>query len=85
MRDGRPQRQGGDSRRHGHSGRVIFAAAAIMVAVFFTLALSGPLPPKGMGIILGVAVMLDAVIVRLLLLPVIVCLMGASGWYLPTC
>ena len=37
-----------------HSGRVIFAAAAVMVAVFFTFALSGPLPPKEMGIILGV-------------------------------
>ncbi len=43
-----------------HSGRVIFAAAAVMVAVFFTFALSGPLPPKEMGIILGIAVLLDA-------------------------
>ena len=43
-----------------HSGRVIFAAGAVMVAVFFTFALSGPLPPKEMGIILGVAVLLDA-------------------------
>jgi hypothetical protein len=34
-----------------HSGRVIFAAAAVMVAVFFTFALSGPLPPKEMGVI----------------------------------
>ena len=32
-----------------HSGRVIFAAAAVMVAVFFTFALSGPLPPEGDG------------------------------------
>ena len=40
-----------------HSGRVIFAAAAVMVAVFFTFALSGPLPPKEMGVILGVAVL----------------------------
>ena len=31
-----------------------------MVAVFFTFALSGPLPPKEMGVILGVAVLLDA-------------------------
>ena len=36
-----------------HSGRVIFAAGAVMVAVFFTFALSGPLPPKEMGIVLG--------------------------------
>lgn len=43
-----------------HSGRVIFAAAAVMVAVFLTFAISGPLPPKEMGVILGVAVLLDA-------------------------
>ena len=48
-----------------HSGRVIFAAAAVMVAVFFTFALSGPLPPKEMGVILGIAVFLDAMLVRL--------------------
>ena len=52
-----------------HSGRVIFAAAAVMVAVFFTFALSGPLPPKEMGVILGVAVLLDAMLVRLVLIP----------------
>jgi len=66
-----------------HSGRVIFAAAAVMVAVFFTFALSGPLPPKEMGIILGVAVLLDAALVRLLLVPVILRLLGASAWYAP--
>jgi RND superfamily putative drug exporter len=66
-----------------HSGRVIFAAAAVMVAVFFTFALSGPLPPKEMGIILGVAVLLDAALIRLLLLPVLLRLMGPMAWYLP--
>jgi putative drug exporter of the RND superfamily len=65
------------------SGRVIFAAGAEMVAVFFTFALSGPLPPKEMGIILGIAVLLDAAIVRLLLLPVLLRLMGRWAWYLP--
>ena len=52
-----------------HSGRVIFAAAAVMVAVFFTFALSGPLPPKEMGVILGIAVLLDAMLIRLVLIP----------------
>ena len=66
-----------------HSGRVIFAAGAVMVAVFFTFALSGPLPPKEMGIILGVAVLLDAMLVRLLLVPVLLRLMGRRAWYLP--
>ncbi len=66
-----------------HSGRVIFAAAAVMVAVFFTFALSGPLPPKEMGIILGVAVLLDAALVRLLLMPVLLRLAGRAAWAEP--
>jgi RND superfamily putative drug exporter len=66
-----------------HSGRVIFAAGAVMVAVFFTFALSGPLPPKEMGVILGTAVLLDAALIRLLLLPVLLRLMGRRAWYLP--
>jgi RND superfamily putative drug exporter len=66
-----------------HSGRVVFAAAAVMVAVFFTFALSGPLPPKEMGVILGIAVLLDAALVRLLLVPVLLRLVGRRGWWLP--
>lgn len=66
-----------------HSGRVIFAAGAVMVAVFFTFALSGPLPPKEMGIVLGVAVLLDAFLVRLVLLPVLLRLTGHAAWYVP--
>ena len=65
------------------SGRVIFAAAAVMVGVFFTFALSGPLAPKEMGVILGVAVLLDAALVRLLLLPVALRLLEHRAWYLP--
>jgi len=67
-----------------HSGRVIFAAGAVMVAVFFTFALSGPLPPKEMGIVLGVAVLLDAFLVRLVLLPVLLRLTGRAAWWVPT-
>ena len=66
-----------------HSGRTIFAAAAVMVAVFFTFAISGPLPPKEMGVILGVAVLLDAALVRLVLLPVLLRLTGRWAWWLP--
>jgi RND superfamily putative drug exporter len=81
-------RSGGDPKEAmvggmAHSGRVIFAAAAVMVAVFFTFALSGPLPPKEMGVILGIAVLLDAALVRLLLLPVMLRLLGRHAWYLP--
>ncbi len=66
-----------------HSGRVIFAAAAVMVAVFFTFALSGPLPPKEMGVILGIAVLLDALLIRLVLVPVTLRLLGRHAWALP--
>jgi RND superfamily putative drug exporter len=66
-----------------HSGRVIFAAAGVMVAVFFTFALSGPLPPKEMGVVLGVAVLLDALLVRLLLLPVLLRIAGRAAWTSP--
>ncbi|MBS1879223.1 MAG: MMPL family transporter [Actinobacteria bacterium] len=66
-----------------HSGRVILAAGAVMVAVFFTFALSGPLPPKEMGTILGIAVLFDAFLVRLLLLPVFLRLSGRAAWWLP--
>jgi putative drug exporter of the RND superfamily len=81
-------RSGGDAREAmvggmARSGRVIFAAGAVMVAVFFTFALSGPLPPKEMGVILGVAVLLDAALVRLLILPVALRLLGKWAWYVP--
>jgi RND superfamily putative drug exporter len=66
-----------------HSGRVIFAAGGVMVAVFFTFAISGPLPPKEMGVILGSAVLLDALLVRLVLVPVALRLLGTSAWALP--
>ncbi len=66
-----------------HSGRVIFAAAAVMVAVFFTFALSGPLPPKEMGVILGIAVLLDAMLVRLVLIPTVLRVFGRYAWALP--
>ena len=66
-----------------HSGRVVFAAGGVIVAVFFTFALSGELPPKEMGTILGLAVLLDAFLVRLTLLPVLLRLTGRAAWYVP--
>jgi len=54
-----------------------------MVAVFFTFALSGPLPPKEMGVILGVAVLLDAMLVRLVLIPTLLRVFGHAAWAKP--
>lgn len=82
------ERSGGDAKAAmvgsmAGTGRVIFAAGAVMVAVFATFALSGPLPPKEMGVILGIAVLLDVALVRLLILPAMLRLLGKWAWYLP--
>ena len=65
------------------SGRVVVAAAGVMVAVFMTFALSGPLAPKEMGIILAVAVFLDALCIRMIILPVVLRLTGHAAWHSP--
>jgi len=65
------------------SGRVVVAAAGVMVAVFLTFALSGPLAPKEMGIILAVAVFLDALCIRMIVLPVVLRLAGHRAWHQP--
>ena len=62
---------------------MINAAAAVMVVVFMTFALAGPIPPKEMGFILAVAVLLDATLVRLLLQPVVLRLLGPRAWWMP--
>jgi RND superfamily putative drug exporter len=65
------------------SGRVVVSAAAVMIAVFLTFALSGPLAPKEMGVILAVAVALDALVVRLALIPALLAVTGHAAWYQP--
>jgi putative drug exporter of the RND superfamily len=66
------------------TGRVINAAAAVMVVVFMTFAVAGPLPVKEMGVILAVAVLLDATLIRLLLQPVVLRLLGPRAWWMPS-
>ncbi len=65
------------------SGRVVLSAAGVMIAVFLTFALSGPLAPKEMGVILAIAVALDALVVRLVVLPVVLRLGGHGSWHQP--
>ena len=60
-----------------------YGACRLPLLAAIAFALSGPLPPKEMGVILGVAVLLDAALVRLLLLPVMLRLLGRWAWYLP--
>lgn len=66
-----------------YSGRVVLAAASVIAAVFFTFALPEPLPLKEMGITLGIAVLLDAVLVRLMFLPALMGVVGQAAWWSP--
>jgi RND superfamily putative drug exporter len=65
------------------TGRVISSAALIMVAVFLGFAADPGLVIKQMGVGLAVAVALDATVVRLVLVPATMSLLGRANWWLP--
>ena len=65
------------------SAGVVTAAAVIMVFVFLTFATMLMVQLKEMGVGLAAAVLLDATIVRALLLPATMKLLGRYNWYLP--
>jgi putative drug exporter of the RND superfamily len=65
------------------TGRVITGAAIIMVAVFAAFATSSLTIVSQLGIGLTVAILLDATVVRLLLLPALLLMIGERGWWLP--
>jgi RND superfamily putative drug exporter len=66
-----------------HTGGIITGAALIMVAVFAGVALGKLTMMQQMGFGLGVAVLLDATVVRCLLVPATMKLLGDWNWYLP--
>ena len=66
-----------------HSAGVITSAAIVMVAVFSTFATLSVTSMKQLGVGLAVAVFLDATVVRGLLLPAVMTLLGERNWYLP--
>ena len=65
------------------TARVITGAAAIMMAVFIAFAASSLATVSQLGIGLTVAVILDATVVRIVLLPALMLLMGDRVWWLP--
>jgi RND superfamily putative drug exporter len=65
------------------SARVITAAALIMVFVFGSFLLNGDPTVKQFGVGLAVAVILDATVVRCLLVPALMLMMGKVNWYMP--
>ena len=66
------------------TGRVITAAGAVMVLVFASFATNPGLDLKLFGVALATAVLLDAFVVRLILLPAVLQLLGRRTWTLPT-
>ncbi len=65
------------------SARVITAAALIMVFVFGSFVLNGDPTIKQFGVGLAVAVVLDATVVRCLLVPAVMILAGNANWWMP--
>jgi putative drug exporter of the RND superfamily len=65
------------------TGRVITAAATIMVCVFGSFALGGSLTIKLFGVALATAVAIDAFVIRTILVPAILELLGRRAWWLP--
>jgi RND superfamily putative drug exporter len=65
------------------TGRTITAAAAIMVLVFGAFVLGGFRVIKLFGVALAAAVLLDAVIVRSILIPGLMLLVGEANWWFP--
>jgi uncharacterized membrane protein YdfJ with MMPL/SSD domain len=71
------------TRGLARTARVITAAAAIMITVFSTTLLGGDVAVKQIGLGLGVAVLIDATLVRMVLVPAVMELLGAVNWWLP--
>ena len=64
-------------------GRVVVAAAVIMGTVFAAFILSADRIPKEFGLLLAVAILTDALIVRMTLVPVLLTLLRERSWYIP--
>ena len=78
----------GDTRRAigegiARTGRPITNAAIIMIIVFIAFGVTGPIPPTELGLTLAMAVLLDATIVRVMLVPATMALLGDRNWYVP--
>jgi RND superfamily putative drug exporter len=66
-----------------HSARVVVAAALIMLSVFGGFVTNGDIVIKEIGLGLAAAVMLDAFVVRLTIVPAVLALLGRSAWWFP--
>jgi putative drug exporter of the RND superfamily len=67
-----------------NTGRVITSAALIMVCVFTSFVLNGDPVVKQFGVGLAVAIAIDATVVRCLLVPAVMTLLGRASWWMPS-
>ena len=67
-----------------NTGRVITSAALIMVCVFTSFVLNGDPVVKQFGVGLAVAIAIDATVVRCLLVPAVMTLLGKASWWMPS-
>jgi putative drug exporter of the RND superfamily len=81
VKDGEPRK----AVRNGMTGvgRVIVAAAIIMGVVFWAFVLTDDRTVKSFGLGLGVAILIDAIVVRMFLVPAVMHLLGDKAWYMP--
>jgi putative drug exporter of the RND superfamily len=78
----------GDARRAvtegiARTGRPITNAALIMIVVFIAFGVTGPIPPTELGVTLALAVLLDATVIRMMLVPSLLGMLGERAWALP--
>ncbi len=65
------------------TGRPITNAALIMIIVFVAFGVTGPIPPTELGVTLALAVLLDATVIRMMLVPSMLGLLGRRAWWIP--
>ncbi len=82
LKDGNTQRAVADGL--AKTARVITAAAAIMVVVFLSFVTSNEVFLKLFGIGLASAIFLDATLVRMVLVPAVMSLLGKWNWWIPS-
>jgi RND superfamily putative drug exporter len=68
----------------GHTGRLVTSAALILAVSFMSLSTNPDLPVRVIATGLSLGILLDAFVVRTLLVPALVAVMGRWNWWMPT-
>jgi RND superfamily putative drug exporter len=71
-------------RALGHTGRLVTSAAMILAVSFMSLSTNPDLPVRVIATGLSLGILLDAFVVRTLLVPALVAVMGRWNWWMPT-